>query len=272
MNERFALHDSLRATVKTMTSLLPTLQTLRVVPLKSLFGVLNFAGCSLCWFLIATSVHAADELPKLDLDQPLRPDFSGSWQKDFRRSDNWETELDRVLTMQREAFERQRNQSPEERRYGPGPSALNFGRPGSASIVDLARLAEYITRQSTIEIIQTRSEVRIEREGDAALICGVANGTQTSFSSDHGTEICGWERQQLVFQIRLPDDLIIIYRFSVSSDGNLLNMMLSLSSRGSDPFNLIQAFDKYDAPVDDFNCVQTLSRGRVCSQSSTPQL
>jgi len=29
-----------------------------------------------------------EDLPVLNLDNPLRMDFSGSWEKDFRRSDN----------------------------------------------------------------------------------------------------------------------------------------------------------------------------------------
>ena len=37
---------------------------------------------------------------------------------------------------------------------------------------------------------------------------------------------------------------------------------------GSAPFNLIQAFNRYDAGSDGLNCVLTVTRGRVCSQLS----
>lgn len=47
---------------------------------------------TLCLTLSA-SAFSQDSLPQLDLDLPLRLDFSGSWEKDFRRSDNWEDEL-----------------------------------------------------------------------------------------------------------------------------------------------------------------------------------
>lgn len=224
-------------------------------------------GMALLCLLPAAWAQDPDSLPKLNLDQPLRPDFSGAWEKDFTRSDSWETELDRLIRIREEALERQRRQSSGDIGIRQGPAlGGGGGRRGAANMVNLARLAEYISRQTTLQIDQTRFEVRIEREGDAALICGIEDGAITSFSSEHGTEICGWDRQQLIFQLRLPDELFITYRFTLSSDRQMLNLLLSISSRGSDPFTLRQAYNRYNAPADDFNCIQTLSRGRVCSQ------
>lgn len=229
----------------------------------SIVALLLLCGVSMA------SAQNPDELPKLILDQPLRPIFAGAWEKDFQRSDNWETELDRIMRIRQEAIERQRRGSSSDIPISQLPSGGSGRRRGGANIVDLARLAEYISRQTTLNISQTRYEVRIEREGDASLICGVEDGAMSSFSSAHGSEICGWDRQQLVFQTRLPDDLIIMHRFNVSSDGQMLSMVISVSSRGSDPFNLRQTFSKYSAPADEFDCTQTISRGRTCSQSST---
>jgi len=225
-------------------------------------------------FCLATSMPAfsQDSLPQLDLNLPLRLDFSGSWEKDFRRSDNWEDELSRTLRIRQESAARQQA-SPGSSRVGAIPpiSVGNVNLPRSrgrgANIVDLARLAEYISRQNTINIVQTRDEIRIERSGEAALICGVEYDLQRTFSSQHGVEVCGWEGQQLVFQIMLPDDLIIMHRFSVSSNQQVLNLLTSIYSKRGQPFNLIQAFNKYSAPADEFNCIQTLSRGQVCNQS-----
>ncbi len=210
-------------------------------------------------------------LPVLDLDKPLRLNFSGSWEKDFGRSDNWEDELNRMMRIrQQQAAQQSSGISPLNR--GPAVSIgninVNRSRGRGASIVDLARLAEYISRHSTMQIIQDRNEVRIERKGEAPLICGLEAGPIATFSSAHGTEICGWDMQQLVFEITLPEDLLIIHRFSVSSNNSVLRMVTSISSRGSAPFNLIQAFNRYDAPAEQFNCIQTISRGRVCSQTT----
>jgi len=233
-------------------------------PIACLIAVLCLSLCN--------SLFAQDNLPQLDLDLPLRLDFSGSWEKDFGRSDNWEDELSRTLRIRQESAARQQASPGSSRiRSAPPISVGNINLPRSrgrgASIVDLARLAEYISRQSTINIVQTRDEIRIERSGEAALICGVEYDLQRTFSSEHGVEVCGWEGQQLVFQIMLPDDLIIMHRFTVSSNQQVLNLLTSIYSKGGDPFNLIQAFNKYQAPRDEFNCIQTLSRGQVCNQS-----
>tara|TARA_B110000858_G_scaffold77483_1_gene89770 strand:- start:7968 stop:8750 length:783 start_codon:yes stop_codon:yes gene_type:complete len=223
------------------------------------------------------SAFAQDSLQQLDLDLPLRLDFSGSWEKDFRRSDNWEDELSRKLRMRQEAAARQQSSPGSSRlRSIPPISIGNVNLPRSsgrgASIIDLARLAEYISRQSTIEIVQTRNEIRIERSGEAALICGVESRLQQTFTSEHGVEQCAWEGQQLIFQINLPDDLVIKHRLTVSSNQQVLNLLTSIQSKRGEPFSLIQAFNKYEAPSDEFNCIQTLSRGQVCNQSGADLL
>lgn len=222
--------------------------------------------------LLSVAAFAQDSLPQLDLDLPLRLDFSGSWEKDFRRSDNWEDELSRTLRVRQEASARQQS-SPGSSRIPSVPpiSVGNVNLPRSrgrgANIVDLARLAEYISRQNTIEITQTRDEIRIIRSGEADLVCGVEYELQRTFSSAHGVEVCGWDGQQLIFQIMLPDDLTIMHRFTVSSNQQVLNLLTTVYSKSSEPFNLRLAFNKYEAPRDEFNCIQTLSRGQVCNQS-----
>ncbi len=209
-----------------------------------------------------------DDLPVLDFDAPIRMDFSGSWEKDFGRSDTWEDELNRQLRIRQEqaALQRAGINTGVAPRASLGNISLNSGRSRSASnMFELARLAEYISRQNILEITQDREHVRIERRGEAPLICSLEWGPMSTFSSPHGTEICGWDEQQLVFQITLPDDVSIQHRFTVASDGNELRMVTSVSSNGSTPFNLISAFNRFEA-ADDLNCIVTVSRGRVCSQ------
>lgn len=215
------------------------------------------------------SLAQDDSLPRLDLERPLRLDFSGAWEKDFRRSETWENELNRMLRIRQEQAARQ--QAGLGPASGPAVSlgniSLGSGRSGT-SIVDLARLAEYLTRQTTMQITQDRQQLRIERRGEAPLVCHLEATALNTFSSVHGNEICAWDDQQLVFQITLPDELVIRHRFSVAADRSRLRMVTSVSSHGSAPFNLIQSFNRYEAPPEDFNCVLTLSRGRVCSRTS----
>lgn len=231
------------------------------------------AAALLC-LLASIGAQAADsaDLQVLDLDQPLRLDFAGFWEKDFRRSDNWEDELNRNMRLRQEAASRQSSNPGAGRRVSIPPISvgnINLGRARGrgASLVVLARLAEYISRQTTLRISQTRDEVRIERRGDSSLVCGTGWDVTQTFASEYGVEACGWDGAQLVFQTMLPDDLIVVHRFSVSSDGQLLNLITSVISKGAESFDLIQAFNRYDAPRAEFDCEQTLSRGRVCSQA-----
>lgn len=212
---------------------------------------------------------AQDDLPVLDLDRPLRLDFSGSWEKDFGRSDSWQDELGRMLRIRQEQAARQ--QAGLSSGTGPAVSIgnINLNRgSGGDSIVDLARLAEYITRQTTMNIIQDRNQIRIERRGEAPLVCGLGDTPGKPFDSIHGSEVCGWENQQLVFVITLPEELVIQHRFSVAADGEQLQMLTSIRSGGGAPFNLRQTFNHFDDPAESFDCVLTLSRGRVCSQNT----
>lgn len=219
-----------------------------------------------------TQTQTQDRLPQLVFELPLRLNFAGSWEKDFRRSDNWEDELSRTLRIRQQAVARQQT-APGSTRFPSAPSVsianvtLPRSRQRGANIIDLARLAEYISRQNTMEIVQTREDIRIERRGEAALVCGTEYALQEIFANQEGVEVCRWDGQQLVFQMVLPDDLTITHRFTVSSNNQVLNVLTSVYSKGGDPFNLIQVFNRYQAPRDEFNCVQTLSRGQVCNQS-----
>ena len=212
------------------------------------------------------SQTATDDLPLLDLETPIRMNFAGNWEKDFARSDDWQDELSRRMSIRQETAALQRSGIG----LGQGPSisignlGLNKPRRRQANLFDLARLSEYINRSSTMEIFQNRYEVRIHRRGEAPLICSMETGPNEVFSSRHGTEICGWDRQQLVFEIALPDGLYIIHRLSISSDSERIRFMTSISSNNSVPFNLVQAFNKYQAPQDEYVCVQTVTRGRSC--------
>ncbi len=218
-------------------------------------------------FCLAGESVAQDDLPLLDLDTPVRLNFSGSWEKDFTRSDNWEDELNRVMRMRQEQAAAQvAGIRPLSRpRVSIGNINLNSSRSRS-NFVNLARVAEYISRQTTMEIIQNRNEVRVERKGEAPLICGMETGPTPIFSSPHGSEFCGWNRLQLIFEITLPEQLYITHQFSVSANGSSLQLITSIQSGDSIPFNLRQTYNKYEAPPEEYNCIQTISRGRVCSQ------
>lgn len=214
---------------------------------------------------------AEEKLTVLDLNKPLRLDFSGSWEKDFRRSDNWRDELNRKMRMRQEAAQRQTSQSPRRNVVQPPISVGSINLPRSsgstASVVELARLAEYVSRQTTLNITQTLDEIRITRRNDSTLVCGLGYEVIQTFANEFGVEACGWDQQQLVFQTTLPGELSIVHRFNVSSNRKELNLIITINSRNLESFSLVQAFTRYDAPAPDIQCDQTLSRGRVCSRT-----
>ena len=217
--------------------------------------------------VFSVSAYGADEpalqdvVPEatVSLPVPLRPNFAGSWQKDFSRSDKWDDELNRILDQMRRDAERQ-SQGGAVVNYGGGSRS----RRGGSSVIVLAQLAEYISRQTTIRIRQSAVEVRIERDGDADLVCSVLGNFNETFNSEFGSEACGWDAHQLVFQISLPEGVEIRHRLTVSGDREELNMATSISNGGM-PFNLLQFYWRYDAPNENYNCIETLSRGNSCS-------
>lgn len=188
-----------------------------------------------------------------------RPNFAGAWEKDFNRSDSWEKELTRQLDQMRRDAARGRSD--------PGGAPLvNYGSGrGGASIIDLAQLAGYVNRQTIMRVYQSLDEIKVEKEGDADLICSTATNSTRSFDSEFGNEVCGWDGQQLVFRISLPEGVEILHRFSVSDDREWLNMATSVSNGRSTPFTLIQFFRRYEAPGEDFSCIKTITRGNSCS-------
>jgi len=224
----------------------------------------------LCFALASPAAFGADGplasdaiveiMPEITPEIPtsFRHNFDGAWQKDFGRSDKWDDELERQLDqMRRDA---QRGQSSQ----GIGGGYVNQRRRGGANVIELAQLAEYISRQSIIRIRQTAVEVRVQREGDADLVCSTLESNTETFTSEYGNEVCGWDGLQLIYRIALANGVDILHRFSVSEDRDELSMGTSISSGGL-PFNLIQFFWRYDAPSENYNCIETISRGNRCS-------
>lgn len=189
----------------------------------------------------------------------LRPNFGGSWEQDYARSDRWDDELYRsVNQLQREALQRQQ-------RGDGGPWVLGNARRQARAVMAKARLANMVTRQGAFHITQSNDQVRIERDGDAPLICSTLEDRQEIFSSVHGRESCAWERRQLLFEIALPEGVSIQHRFSLDPGGDGLSVLTRVSSPDAPPFDLRQFYLRYDPSAARFRCVQTLSQGQVCS-------
>ncbi len=184
--------------------------------------------------------------------------FSGSWQRNYARDD----EVNAVL---RDAYNRLIRTSPEQRRpagSGADPSASKQ----MDSLLALARLAELITRPDVLTISQTRHEISIARKDDFAMLCAFYDGVAKAIENDNGTEICGWDGRQLVSNLVLQGGLQVTHRFTISTDGQQIRVVTTVSSTTSRiPFTLRRFYSKFERPSSGFNCIETFSMKRVCS-------
>lgn len=220
----------------------------------------------LAWALISwASTSFSQELVGLPQDPDAKPDFSGSWQKDYRRSDNWEQKVNQTINQMRYDMQRQQRNGFE---MGAGPVAIQgAGGSGRANIIDLARFTELISRHNDLFITQTEDFIQIKREGEADLICDLGETPIRTYSDDFGSEVCGWNEDRLIFIISLPDKIDIRYQFAVSEDRHSINLITNVSSNDSLDFELVQFFTRYETPQGEYDCKQTLSKGKVCTQS-----
>jgi len=187
-------------------------------------------------------------------------DFSGSWERDYALDD----EVNAVL---RAAYNSLARSVPDHRYPGAPPQGI--AAPSSkdtASLLALARLAEEITRPDELSISQNEYEISVARKDDFSLQCAFYDGVAASIENNYGTEICGWDGQQLVSNLILPDGLQVTHRFAISSDGLQMRIVTTVSSSSSRvPFTLRRFYSKFRRPRSEFNCIETLSMKRVCS-------
>ncbi len=195
-------------------------------------------------------------------DTPVA-DFSGHWEVDYARSDSVQTQLNSTFSdIQRQA-RRQRDAAEKGVTY----QGLPLGDVDT--ILALAKMAELVTASDLLVVHQDIAFVRIDRENSFALVCDIREG-QTS-GTQLGQETCWWDGQQLHFSIDLPEGLSIRHRFIRSADGALLAQRTRLSTRGRQrDFEVSRIFSRFEPGNRGYQCINTLSRGRVCSTESAP--
>ncbi len=198
----------------------------------------------------------SDEMSRFEGSMPAN--FSGSWQRNYARDD----EVNAVL---RDAYNRLIRTLPDQRRpagSGVDPSASKQ----MDSLLALARLAELITRPDVLTISQTGHEISIARKDDFAMLCAFFDGVAKAVENDNGTEICGWDGRQLVSSLVLQGGLQVTHRFTISTDGQQMRVVTTVSSTTSRmPFTLRRFYSKFERPTSGFNCIETFSMKRVCS-------
>jgi hypothetical protein len=218
------------------------------------------------WNIIAACVALAACTPAepvidehmMRIDGEMPADLSGSWERDYSRGDD----VNQVL---RDIYY-YLSRTSADRAYTTRPGPVQPSSRDMASIRALARLAELITRPQVLTISQNEHEITIERKDDFSLLCAFYDGVAKGTDSEYGTEICGWDGDQLVSHLVLPDGLQVTHRFTVSEDREQLRVVTTVaSSRARVPFTLSRFYRKFERLPPDFNCIETLSMKRVCS-------
>lgn len=216
---------------------------------------------SLAFFAVSSM---ATEIPPVDDNGfpqlSFRPDFSGAWEKDYLRSDNWERQVRAKLAELQRAAERRARGGRSDSRV-PGVQVTLGGN--RTNIIDLARFTESISRYNIMTIKQDEHEVRIEREGEADLVCTVDKKAVLS-GNEFGSERCVWSANRLIFNISLNEGTEILHHFRISADRQSINMQTRVSHRGTS-FELVQFFTRFGDTNNQYNCRQTISKGKVCN-------
>jgi hypothetical protein len=219
---------------------------------------------SLCALLLIGCAGSGPLERAQPADEAQRSDFSGHWELDYGRSDNVQAQLT-ALVRQLNRDARRRSSQPGGDR--PGSIALGDAGTNSApSILGLAQMADMITQSQLLEIDQSRSDIRVKREGNFALTCDFALAGYTLDDLGVGREACGWDGDHLLFIIQLPGGLTIQHRLALANTRDTLGIATTLrSDRVSAPFTVHRVYRKYDPADTPWRCEMTVSRGRVCT-------
>ena len=199
--------------------------------------------------------------------QPLRAadsnrhsiDFTGSWELDYQLSDHVNEKIRWLYVQAKSEAERQMERARNSRHYYMDPMMGNF-----QAIIGLGRLAEKIAQATVLTIEQVNDHIIINRNDDFALICDF-RATEPTLSPI-GEEVCGWDEDQLIFQIALPDGMQVFHRLSIATDGTRMNIATTVRIAGIYyPFTLNRVYMPFEPGEGMFNCEYTIASQTTCT-------
>ena len=213
--------------------------------------------------ILALSMAACSQQPIVEqgvrqFNGSMPADFSGSWERDYTRGDDVNAAL-------RHAYNKLPVTQPDQG-FGRNPVVVGPSARDVAALTALARLAEQITRMDYLTIAQNSNLIRVDRKDDFSYECAFYGGVAKGIESAFGTEICGWDGDQLVSNLVLPGGLQITNRLTISANRQQLRIITTVASSTSRvPFTLRRFYRRYERLAPEYNCVETLSMKRVCS-------
>lgn len=217
-------------------------------------------------FMLAVAACAPPTVKKprssLSADGGEKIDFSGHWELDYQLSDDLQDRLRQIFLLARLEAEREAARRSMGQRVSP---TITTARNSYAGIIDLGRFAESITRTTILQIEQTDEFIQILRENDFSLVCGFHDGAARPVKDLLGTEMCGWDVQQLVFFVSLEEGITVNHRLTMGPDGQRLNIATTVRSRlYPSAFTFNRVYQRFTPLESEFECELTLDRGRSC--------
>lgn len=202
--------------------------------------------------------------------EAIRADFSGSWEMDYSLNDSVEAKVDAYFYRIRRTLQRQSNNRQLER----GRSGIAVNHRVAQTVLSMAQFVEKISRTQLMDIEQTYANIRIDRESTFSLACDFSSAGLSRMDTPFGVDVCGWDGHQLLFQLHLPEGLVVIHRLTLSAGGERLNVATTMmSDMAPEPFTLNRSYMRFDRRDRGYECEQTVLKGKVCrltSPSSSP--
>lgn len=190
---------------------------------------------------------------------PYNIDFSGHWELDYRLSDRANDKTARLRDQARADYEDALLRARAGFRVPRGSLANNH-----ETVIGLGWLAEKITQATVLDIQQEEDHIVVGRNDDFALVCEF-NAPQP-VSSPFGVEACGWDKNQLTFQINLADGLRIHHRLSLGAGSKRLNLATTVQVTGLPyPITLNRVYMPYEPGEGLYHCEYSLARKTTCS-------
>lgn len=206
----------------------------------------------------------------LDRKNPEPVNFSGSWELDYEMSEHANDKLRFLYEVTRSQLRQQQAVQRDMVKRGMMPST-----PVSSAVInslqgviDLGRLTEMISRSTVLNIEQSLDDIVVQREGDFALTCDFFADRQSV--SILGQESCGWQGDQLVFEVSLPEGLRVRHRLVLSGNGKRLNIATTVSSNTiKQLFTLNRVYMPFEPGKGMYECEYTLAKKKTCRLGSS---
>ena len=214
--------------------------------------------------LVACQNHSQSLHDNEQVVIPSKPDFSGSWEIDYRLSDQADQKI-RWKYLEALAAEKRVRES-QDPRFGPHLAiALENQSLGqlAAGVMVIGRFTEKISKSSVLTIDQDRESITIERDENFSLTCKFTDTFQ--LAGKLGKEQCGWAGDQLVFDIVLPEGLNV--RHILSKGTSRLNLTTSVDYDRI-PFALNRVYIPFEPGEGMYDCEFKVSTLKTCTMGA----